>query len=157
MLDARIFIIYWWRKHWRRKYKTIAIKIQRAFRRKKLLNAVIRIQMIVRRKLGWRSAVRKRLALVAEERARTNREFIVIARNLKEISQDLNWMSDDEQVPPISMADHMRRLDLYSLAVLTANPLQLSEEEFKTIHPAEFGEDDYAEETVRCLHIMPTI
>jgi hypothetical protein len=149
MLDARIFIICWWRKNWRRKYKRWAIRIQRAFRKKKLLRAVIKIQSMARRLLGSRSAVRKRMGLAAEERARASREFIVIARNMKEISLDLNWMSDDEQVPPISMADHMRRLDLYCLAVLTGNPLQLSEEEFKTIHPAEFGEDDYAAETVR--------
>lgn len=150
--DARIFVMYWWRKHWRRKYRNPATKIQRYYRKRMLRKAVIKIQQLVRMKIGHRNTKRKRLEIVATERARNNREFIVVERNMKEISEDVNWMSDDEQVPPIAMSDHMRRLDLYCLAVLTASPLQLSEEEFQTIHPAEFGEDDYAEETVRYYH-----
>ena len=176
--------------------------IQRAYRRKKLLKAVRLMQRIVRGKLGQRSSLRKRLEVCAMERARANREFIVVERSMKEISLDTNWMRDEEQVPvsytycipdinllsiclcnliltcslngpvcrcvsadspgafimpiqvpPISMADHMRRLDIYCLSVLTANPLQLSMEEYPTIHPAEFGEDDYADKAVRCAII----
>jgi hypothetical protein len=54
-------------------------------RRKVLYNKVVRIQKIVRRKLGCRKSDRQRLRLIAIERERCNTEQVLIAREIKRL------------------------------------------------------------------------
>ena len=61
------------------------------------------------------------------------------------MSGSLGWVEDDQQVPPIAIADHMRRLDVYSLGVLEGNALQY-DNDFECLHPAEY---ECADEALR--------
>jgi hypothetical protein len=89
-------------------------------------------------------ARQRRLEIESYERDRANKECITLTKFLDSECKNLKWMEDEEQLPPISLVEHIRRIDLYCAAVLCASPLQSSDEHYKSIHPADFGEDEYA-------------
>jgi hypothetical protein len=149
--DAGIFLLCAMRKHWRRKHLKDVLKIQRVYRNYQLKRAVISIQNLVRRKAAMRRRDRVVLEMVAHERNRANRECLVLTDYLQQLSLDLRWMDDEEQVPFITTEDHLKRIDFYCLAVLCGHPLQAMDPYIESVHPADFGEDDYAEVAPRLV------
>jgi hypothetical protein len=135
--DSRIYIIYRWRKFFREKYKLQAIVIQRLYRRQKVKLRIRFLQRMMKGALGRRRFLRKKLEVLANERSRNSRECVAVTRKLRNMSTNLGWMVDDEQVPPTAIADHMRRLDVYSMGVLEGNALQY-DKDFDCLHPAEY-------------------
>jgi hypothetical protein len=149
--DAGIFLLCALRKCWRRKHLKDVLKIQRVYRNYQLKRAVISIQNLARRKAAMRRRDRVVLEMVADERNRANRECLVMTDYLHQLSLDLRWMNDEEQVPFITTHDHLKRIDFYCLTVLSAHPLQAMEPYLESVHPADFGEDDYAEVAPRLI------
>ena len=135
--DARVYIIYRWRKYYRKKYRLQAMVLQRLYQRKKVVLRIHYLQRMVKGALGRRKFLRKKLEVIAIERARNSRECVAVTRKLNNLSRHLGWMEDDQQVPPTAICDHMRRLDVYCLGVLEANALQFHED-FSCLHPAEY-------------------
>lgn len=135
--DARVYVIYRWRKYYRRKYGPAAQVMQKLYRRNRIKLVTRYIQRMMKGALGRRAFLRKKLEVLAIERARNSRECVAVTRKLRNMSSDMGWVEDEKQVPPIAIADHMRRLDIYSLAVLDANALQY-DNDFACLHPAEY-------------------
>jgi hypothetical protein len=143
--SAGIFLLFCLRRYWKRKHLKDVLRIQRTYRNYQLRKKVIMIQNMIRRKIGQRKYHRLILEMIANERHRANRECLVMTDYLSKLSLDLRWMNDEEQIPFITTEDHLKRIDFYSLCVLTNNPLQLMEPYHESIHPADYGEDDYVD------------
>jgi hypothetical protein len=139
---AQMLLKWWWRARWKKKYKKFAVTITRSYRNYLLRKAVRRIQKCIRGYLGRKFAKRKRLELISAERYRLSRERVVIGRNIQEIVDDISWSEDESQLPPITLAEHMRKLDMYAAAVITGSVVSQNLEMFKSIHPVDFGEDE---------------
>ena len=135
--DARVYVIYRWRKYYRRKYGAHARVLQALYRRNRVKLCARFLQRMMKGALGRRAFLRKKLEVLAIERARNSRECVAVTRKLRNMSGNMGWVEDEKQVPPVAIADHMRRLDVYAMAVLEANALQF-DEDFSCLHPAEY-------------------
>lgn len=157
MCDARVYVIYRWRRYYRRKYGDYARVMQRMYRQQKVKLCIRYLQRMMKGALGRRKFLRKKLEVLAIERARNSRECVAVTRQLNNMSSSLRWTEDDQQVPPTAMADHMRRLDLYSMAVLEGNALQY-DKDFDCLHPAayECESEELSGKTTRMLTTIAT-
>ena len=89
--SAAVWVAYVFRRFWRKKYRSYAKKIYRAYRNMKLRQRAILFQRIIRGFLGRRRRHKQALMISSGERVRINDEIRLITRALRKSSKDVAW------------------------------------------------------------------